>query len=90
MQSQKEQKTDNKQNINENLPENALEAVEPYFGPQNMFDCSFAEHDNVLCGHSLIKISNNWTEKKKKCKNYVILVFEYFSKKFFFQSHESH
>ena len=41
MQLQKEQQTDNKQKINENLPENALEAVEPYFWPQNMLDCIF-------------------------------------------------
>ena len=44
MQIQKEQQTDNKQKINENLPENALEAVDQCFGPQNMFDCTFFEH----------------------------------------------
>ena len=44
MQLQKEQQTDNKQKITENLPENALEAVKPYFGPQKMFDCTFVEH----------------------------------------------
>ena len=41
MQLQKEQQTDNKQKIIENLPENALEAVKPCFGRQNMFDCTF-------------------------------------------------
>ena len=44
MQLQKEQQTVNKLKINENLPENALEAVKPYIGPQNMFDCTFVEH----------------------------------------------
>ena len=33
MQLQKEQQIDNKLKINSNLPENALEAVKPYFGP---------------------------------------------------------
>ena len=44
MQLQKEQQIDNKQKINWNLPENALEAVKPYLRPQNMLDCTFAEH----------------------------------------------
>ena len=38
MQLQKEQQIDMKLKINSNLPLNALEAVKPYFGPQNMFD----------------------------------------------------
>ena len=32
-------RTTNRQQI-----ENALEAVKPYFGPQNMFDCTVIEH----------------------------------------------
>ena len=44
MQLQKEQQIDNKLKINLNLPENALEAVKPYFSPQNMLDCTFIEH----------------------------------------------
>ena len=43
MQLEKEQQIDNKLKINLNLPENALGAVKPYFGPQNMFDCTFVE-----------------------------------------------
>ena len=43
MQLQKEQQTDNKQKINENLPENALKAVEPYFGPPIMCNCRFVQ-----------------------------------------------
>ena len=31
-------KKDNKQKFNENLTENVVEAVKPYFGLQNMFD----------------------------------------------------
>ena len=41
---QKEQQIDNKQKINWNLPENALEAVNPYFGPHNMFAWAIVEH----------------------------------------------
>ena len=44
MQLQKEQQTDNKQKIIKNLTENALKAVKPFFGRQNMFDCTFIEH----------------------------------------------
>ena len=44
MQLQKEQQTDNKQNIIKNLPENALKDAKRYFGRQNMFDCTFVEH----------------------------------------------
>ena len=44
MHLRKEQQTDNKFKIIENLPENALEAVKPYFGRQNMFNCTFVEH----------------------------------------------
>ena len=33
-------KTVNKQKFNSNLPENAVEAVKPHFGPPNMFDCA--------------------------------------------------
>ena len=44
MQLQKEQQIDNKLKINYNLSEKALEAVKPYFGPQNMFDLTFVEH----------------------------------------------
>ena len=44
MQLQKEQQIDNTLKINLNLPEKALEAVKPYFGTQNMFDCTFFEH----------------------------------------------
>ena len=68
MQLQKEQQTDKEQKINENLPENALEAVEPYFGPKICSIAPSSNTDNVLCGHLLMKISNNWTEKKKMLK----------------------
>ena len=44
MQLQKEQQVDNKQKTGWILPENAFEAVKPYFGPQNMFDCTFFGH----------------------------------------------
>ena len=41
-------KKNNKKTTNKiqkkNLPENAVEAVEPYFGPENMFDCAFFAH----------------------------------------------
>ena len=30
--------------ISKTLPENAFKAVKPYFGPQNMLDCTFFEH----------------------------------------------
>ena len=35
---------DSKQKISWVLPENAFEAVKPYFGPQNLFHCTFVEH----------------------------------------------
>ena len=44
MRLQKEQQTDNKQKISQILPESAFEAVAPYIGPQNMFDCTFIEY----------------------------------------------
>ena len=69
MQLQKEQQIDNKLKINKNLPENALEAVKPYFGPQNKFDWSIVKHtDNLFCDRSLMKLSNNLTKKKKERK----------------------
>ena len=46
MRLQKEQQRDNQQKVNLNLPENACEAVKPYFGPQNMFNCTFTEHQD--------------------------------------------
>ena len=39
---QKEQQIE-KQKIKWNQPENAVEAVKPFFGTQIMFDCSFIE-----------------------------------------------
>ena len=44
MKLQKEQQIDNNLKVNQILPENGLEAVKPYFGPQNMFDCTFVKH----------------------------------------------
>ena len=44
MQLRKEQQTDNKQKIKENLPENALDALKLYFGPHIMLECTFVEH----------------------------------------------
>ena len=38
----KKQQKDNKK-INYNLPENAVEAVKRYFGPQVLFDCAYFE-----------------------------------------------
>ena len=74
MQLKKEQQTGIKQKIKENLTENALEAVEPYFGPKICSTAPLSNIDNVLCGRSLMKISNNWTERKKM-QNYVIFFF---------------
>ena len=59
MQLQEEQQIDNKQKINLNLPENALEAVKSYFGPKICSIASLSNTDNVLSGCSLLKISNN-------------------------------
>ena len=44
MQLQKEQQIDNRLKIYKNLPEKALQAVKPYFDPQNMSNCTFVEH----------------------------------------------
>ena len=40
----KEQQIDNKRKINYNLPENTFETVKPYFGLQNILDCTVFEH----------------------------------------------
>ena len=51
MQLQKEQQTDNKLKIKENLPENALEAVKSYFGRCTIVDCTFVEFDCTFVEH---------------------------------------
>ena len=66
MQLQKEQRIDNKLKNQLNLPENALEAVKPYFGPQNMFDCVSVEQQYcIMWPH----ISENKQQLDKKEKN---------------------
>ena len=59
-----------------------MEAVKPYFGPQNLFDCAFIEHRYCIMW-PLISENKQKLDKKEKKQNYVILVF--FSKKFYFQ-----
>ena len=76
MQLQKEQQIDNKLK----MPENALEAVKPYFGPQNMFYCTFVKHRYCIMCPLINKNRQQLDEKRKKMQNYVIIVF--FRKKF--------
>ena len=61
MQLQKEQQIDNKLKAVKpylGAVKPYLGAVKPYLGAQYMFDCTFVEY-RVLCGSSLMKISNN-------------------------------
>ena len=68
MQLQKEQQIDNKLKINYNLPENALEAVKPYFGPQNIFDCTFVEHRHCIMWPLIIGNRQQLAKKEKNAK----------------------
>ena len=44
-----------------------VEAVRPFFGPQNMFDCAFLEERKCSMWHLIIE--TRWkVEKKKKAK----------------------
>ena len=49
------------------MPEKNFEAVQPYFGPQNMYDTPSSNTDKILCEFSLMKPGTKQT-KKKKCK----------------------
>ena len=60
------------------MAENALEAVKPYFCPQNMFDCTFFEQQYCIIWPLITE--NKQQLEKEKMQNYVILVF--FRKKF--------
>ena len=68
MQLQKEQQIDNKLKINYNSPENALEAVKPYFGRQNMFDCSFFAQRYCIIWPVINKNKQQSDKKEKKCQ----------------------
>ena len=68
MQLQKEQQTENKQKINENLPENALEAVKTYFGPQNMFNCTFVEQRYCIMQPLINENKQQLDKKETTCK----------------------
>ena len=45
---EKEQQIETTKKLNQILLENAVEAVKPYFAPQNMFNLAFHERQN--CG----------------------------------------
>ena len=55
---QKKQQIDNKQKIKKNLPENAFEAVKPYFGPQQCSNAPSSNTDKVLFDPALLKLVN--------------------------------
>ena len=80
MQLHKEQRKDNKLKNQLNLPENALEAVKPYFGPQNMFDGTFVEHRQCIMW-PLISENKQQLDKKEKNAKLIINCF-FFEKKF--------
>ena len=64
MRLQKEQQTDNKQKINLNLPENAVEAVKPLLVLKTCSIAPSANTDNVVCALSLLKVGKKWTKRK--------------------------
>ena len=86
IQLQKEQQTDNKQKIKENLPENALEAVEPYVGTKNMFHCCFVEHRYCIMWPLFTENKQQLDRKEKNAKLCNICFGTLFEKNYF-QSH---
>ena len=81
MQLKKEQHTEQTKN-QLNLPENDLEAVKPYFGPQNMFNCTFIEHKYCIMW-PLINENKQQLDKKVKIVKIILYLFFFFEKSLF-------